>query len=266
MKSGLNDIQTSKPCGFCGKTLNQIMILNNLMPGHEICDCYYSLAKRTLAKQKIDDDKILADNIKRRRSAIRISRTNVPHDKYSKIMLELDSDNDGDLIIDDDNKLLFNAVYDFFDGKRSGLFVHGITGVGKTIICRALMNEIIKSGSHVCVMRACDMVSDLNEFNSDPETKYKAINLMHYIHHTCKVLMIDDIDKKISPAFPALLYNIIDHYVMHGKRLIITSNVDLKTLGLKIGENGKTVSRRIMEICGDPIEVLGKPWLNGERL
>lgn len=123
-----------------------------------------------------------------------------------------------------------------------GLF--GQSGCGKTHICAALGNWMLRKGYKVLYMQWVQEVKSLKRMATDPE-----YNRIFSRWSTAPVLYIDDLFKgKVTEADINIAYELINYrYNNRDKVTLISSELDLEQLSAVDG----AIAGRIKERCGE---------------
>ncbi|MHB8961564.1 MAG: ATP-binding protein [Saccharofermentanales bacterium] len=128
-------------------------------------------------------------------------------------------------------------IRDFDTPGTPGLFFIGKPGTGKTFIAGCIANELINAGRFVLYLSAPDMYEHINEyrtvsnsFSPDKERLEKAAATYESIMD-CDLLVVDDLGTETFHANrqPELL-SIINHRSGTGRKMIITTNLDMSNL------------------------------------
>ena len=128
----------------------------------------------------------------------------------------------------------------------------GQPGFGKTHLALAIANYIIKNGVGVVYMNYREQITAIKQNIMDSE-RY---NLIISRYKNARCVIIDDLFKgSVSQSDINIMYDIINHFYITKKPLIITTERYLKDL-LTIDE---ALGSRIIEMCGNnSLEIIGK--------
>lgn len=159
----------------------------------------------------------------------------------------------------DENELkdLFGLCYNIFNGETNkGLYIFGKLGVGKTYMCIALANSLVKKGKKVAFIKVNDFVTKMSELIREDVVEFeRLLNLIKKAEY----LFIDDIGSEMVSEFSRdrLLFNILDYRMENKLCTFFTSNLDKKLL-LKHFESEKDSlkAERLLE----RIEVLSENY------
>jgi len=150
-------------------------------------------------------------------------RSDIPN-KFNDIYL--DSISLPDLEIEN----LCSLCFDLLDEKRKkGLYIYGNLGVGKTYMCIALANSLVKKGEKVAFIKSSYFVNEMRKAvasnNDEYETIIKSIKKVKY-------LFIDDIGSESVSTFTRddLLFNILDYRMENKLTTCFTSNLSKESL------------------------------------
>ena len=164
----------------------------------------------------------------------------------------------------DDNKRFKDIAFKYTEKFKEmvenniGLLLYGIPGTGKSYLSFCIANELLDRGVSVIAAtssRILQRVRELSSFGQEGIDSF--INSIQRVD----LLLIDDLGAEENNQWAkSKLYEIIDARYRAEKPLIITTNLDLKTLNKRLtGEDGVARSfDRIIEMC-QPIEVDVKP-------
>lgn len=138
------------------------------------------------------------------------------------------------------HRLMLDTANKFLDGNSKAFFIGGTVGAGKTHICGAISNELIKKLIPVKFMNWVDDGSSLKRsFFSD-----RADFFLNDFKKT-KILYIDDFFKgKVTDADLNIAYEIINYRYNNELKTIISSEKTLR----EIDGIDKAISSRIWEM------------------
>lgn len=131
---------------------------------------------------------------------------------------------------EDEIKQLYGFCELIHVGKRSkGLYIYGDLGVGKTYMCIALANSLIKENKKVSFIKVNDFVSMMSKLIREDVNEYE--KLVKSIRSSDYVIM-DDIGSETVTEFSRdrLLFNILDYRMENRLTTIFTSNLDKDAL------------------------------------
>lgn len=117
---------------------------------------------------------------------------------------------------------------DTFTPHCKNLFMRGMTGLGKTHLCLAIANEVIRKGYGVIYVSAPSVISKLEkEHFSYSEDKTATEDALL----DCDLLIIDDLGTEFSTQFStSAIYNIFNSRLLSDKPVIINTNLSIKEL------------------------------------
>lgn len=142
----------------------------------------------------------------------------------------------------------------FHDTRVNFILLTGQSGVGKTSLAYAIVNELLEKGVSVCFLTAFEFNNLMLKYhtsNISERAKYMDFLL------DCEMLIIDDLGTEpvLKSVTKEYLYNVVDTRIVRGKKTMITSNLDLEELMLRYGE--RTVSRMTNKSYSVTRELLG---------
>ncbi len=150
---------------------------------------------------------------------------------YSDIpenLSELDLDNIG--LEDASLQGLFIEVSDILDGKRKkGLYISGDLGVGKTYMCVALANSLVKKGKKTAFVKVSDFINELRRIIVTDTQRYdETIRKLK----DSEYLILDDIGSESVSSFSRddILFPILDYRMEHKLITLFTSNLNKSDL------------------------------------
>ena len=139
-----------------------------------------------------------------------------------------------------------------------GLLIYGVPGTGKSYLSFCIANYLLDKSVSVIATTSARILQRLRELSSfGQEGTDGFLRTLQNV----ELLIIDDLGaEEINPWAKAKLYEIIDFRYRAEKPLIITTNLDLKTLEQRLtGQDGVTRTfDRIAEMC-QPFEVRVTP-------
>lgn len=129
----------------------------------------------------------------------------------------------------------------------SSLLLHGISGRGKTRCAWQIVRIDILSGRSVEVLDSMAGIRFAAKFHDGAEAVER---WMDEIICADTVLMDDVFKSKITEAFDAFLYAIVDQRVSNGRKIICTCNDTGKTLSERLSQDrSEPFIRRLREHC-----------------
>ncbi len=131
--------------------------------------------------------------------------------------------------------------------KEQGFFMSGQSGSGKTHICTAICNEIIRRGGRLRYFQWVKDGTRLKQIVNDPEQYEKEIKTLVEM----PFLYMDDLFKQeVTAADIRLVYEIINGRYNAGLPTIISSERSLAYLRKVRDGDGEAIAGRIFETCG----------------
>lgn len=117
---------------------------------------------------------------------------------------------------------------DEFDTMDKSLLFYGTTGLGKTFLSCAAAKELIERGKNVIYVRSSKL---FNMFEDYRFGRMKDRTLIDRLYD-CDLLIIDDLGAEAANKFnDSILFDVFDERISRGKKLIISTNLDIKELG-----------------------------------
>jgi len=130
--------------------------------------------------------------------------------------------------------------------REQSFFLSGQSGCGKTHLCTALCNEIIRRGGSLRYFRWVKDGTRLKQLVSDTEYDREIRALI-----TTPYLYVDDLLKQeISAGDIRLVYEIVNGRYIAGRPTILSSERSLETIRAARDGEGEAVAGRIFEMCG----------------
>ena len=129
--------------------------------------------------------------------------------------------------------ILYALCSDIYDGTRNkGLYIYGNFGVGKTYMCYALLNSLVKKGHKVAFVKVDSFIDMMRKLYLSNNDEYSS--LMNKIKKA-EYLVLDDIGSEKVSAFSRddLLFNILDYRMENKLVTIFTSNLGKNDLLLQ---------------------------------
>ena len=130
----------------------------------------------------------------------------------------------------EDQKQLYLLMAALFHGKREkGIYISGDLGVGKTYLCTALANSLVKAGKKVAFVKVSNFFNEMRSaIGSNPELIDKNINKLK----NAEYLFLDDIGAESVSEFVRddILFRILDHRLENRFVTVFTSNLNKEDL------------------------------------
>ncbi|MDO4500019.1 MAG: ATP-binding protein [Erysipelotrichaceae bacterium] len=214
----------------CGqKKTGEVMTLNyDVSYYNDITYCKYYLNK--LKQDKLNNSFV---------------RSDIPKE-YQSLTLDNIS------LLDANIENLCVYMYEILDEKRDkGLYIYGNLGVGKTYMCMALANSMVKKGKKTAFLKTNFFVNEMRKLVASNNQEYEAV--IESIKK-CDCLIMDDIGSESVSSYSRddLLFNILDYRMENKLITVFTSNLSkdslLKHYTYDKNDNSSIIrSRRLLE-------------------
>lgn len=145
-----------------------------------------------------------------------------------------------------------NYVENFKTLKESGkgLLLYGSVGAGKTYVAACIANALVDKGIPAMMTNFARIANKLQESFDNKQTYLDSLDKFDLI-------VIDDLDTERKTEYmQEIVFNVIDARYRSGLPMIITTNLELKTIKNPDTETHSRIYDRILERCF-PIEVKG---------
>ena len=161
---------------------------------------------------------------------------------------------------------LLIECYDILDEKRDkGLYIAGDLGVGKTYVCTALANDLVRKGKKVAFVKVSDFINDMRRSVTTDTKRYDT--LIRKLQEA-EVLFLDDIGSESVSSFSRddVLFTILDDRMENKRMTLFTSNLNRDDLSKHFtydkndrssAMNAKRLSERI-RILSDEYVLTGR--------
>ncbi len=151
----------------------------------------------------------------------------------------------------DNRRALAIAQWYIAEKPQRNLYFHGGCGTGKTFLTALIAKEFIREGRSVIFGDVPELLEEIKmTFDSD---KLKAEDVLNR-YYNCDLLIMDDIGAgQVTEWTVGVLYQVINRRVNAGKRLIVTSNFDLKGLNQRLATKDAYGARRIISRLSDSV-------------
>ena len=130
----------------------------------------------------------------------------------------------------EDQKQLYLKLAAILNDKRDkGLYVSGDVGVGKTYLCSALANSLVKKGKKVAYVKATDFFNEMRSYvGTYSDIIYRTISSLKNVEY----LFIDDLGTEAVSDFVRddILFRILDHRMENKLITIFISNLNKSDL------------------------------------
>lgn len=125
----------------------------------------------------------------------------------------------------DDENGLFVQLYDILEKKNNnGLYICGDMGVGKTYLCIALANSLVKKGEKVAFVKISSFINEMRRLVANDSQKFdEYLNKLKDVDY----LFLDDIGSESVSTFSRddILFTLLDYRMENNKITIFTSNL-----------------------------------------
>ena len=134
-----------------------------------------------------------------------------------------------------------------------GRWFYGDVGTGKTLLAMLISKAALDAGMSVAIYSVPRLLAEIKEtYEESSKGSY-----MDLFRRLCAVdlLHLDDLGAERRTEWVLeQLYSIVNERWQDERSIVVTTNLDLDDLREQVG--WRTVSR-LMEICGDPIPIMG---------
>lgn len=125
-----------------------------------------------------------------------------------------------------------------FGNQNENILMTGNTGLGKTHLSLAIANEVLKKGYGVIYDSA---VNILHKIETEHFGRDKTVDTLSIVNNV-DLLILDDLGTEFeTPFYNSIIYNIINTRLNMSKSTIISTNLDLKDIGIRY--SGRITSR-----------------------
>ena len=169
-----------------------------------------------------------------------------------KVPARYQGKNFSDYEVTADNRRAVAIAQWYIDEKpQRNLYFHGGCGTGKTFLTALIAQEFIREGRSVIFGDVPELLEEIKmTFDSD---KLKSEDVMNR-YYNCDLLIMDDLGAgQVTEWSVGILYQVINRRVNAGKRLIVTSNFDLKGLNQRLATKDAYGARRIISRLSDSV-------------
>jgi DNA replication protein DnaC len=155
------------------------------------------------------------------------------------------------LVLDDIRRFTRNVTENVGEGR--GRWFYGDVGTGKTLLAMLISKAALEAGLSVAIYSVPRLLAEIKEtYEESSKGSY-----MDLFRRLCAVdlLHLDDLGAERRTEWVLeQLYSIVNERWQDERSIVVTTNLDLDELRQQVG--WRTVSR-LMEICGDPIPIMG---------
>ena len=159
--------------------------------------------------------------------------------------------------------LLLAAI--LYEKREKGLYIYGDLGTGKTYLCTALANSLVKKGKKVAFVKVSNFFNEMKSyFSQEPDMIDRNISILKKAEY----LFLDDIGSEAVSEFVRddILFRVLDYRLENKLMTIFTSNLSKEELMKHYQYDRKEKSnlmnaRRLMEridILSDDYVLAGK--------
>lgn len=143
-------------------------------------------------------------------------------------------------------------------GPRTGLFLTGGVGVGKSMLAYAVAHYIAGAGLSVGALSVSRHFAQVrSKIGSNERVPTADEMVLDFTRRPWRLLLLDDLGvEKPTDWLVEQIYLLVDAAYLRNIPLLVTSNLDYAELGERLGE--RTVSRIVY--LTDKIEVPGDDW------
>lgn len=151
---------------------------------------------------------------------------------------------------------IYNYCRDYADNfsvTSRSLLMRGATGLGKTHLCLAIANDVVRKGMSVVYVSAPDILSRLEREHftyqyRDEENTFNSLM-------KCDLLIIDDLGTEfVTPFTVSTVYNIFNSRILSGKPIIMNTNLTMNEL---LTTYSQRFVSRVMGSC-DKLDFIGE--------
>ena len=171
---------------------------------------------------------------------------------------------------EDQKQLYLQLAAILHEMRDKGLYICGDLGVGKTYLCVALANSLVKKGKKVAFVKVSNFFNEMKSFfGNSSEMIDRNINILK----KAEVLFLDDIGSEAVSEFVRddILFRVLDYRLENRLMTIFTSNLNKEELLKHYQYDRKEKSnlmnaRRLMEridILSDDYVLSGKNMRRG---
>jgi primosomal protein DnaI len=130
---------------------------------------------------------------------------------------------------DDQKQLYLRLAAILHEMTDKGLYIYGDLGVGKTYLCVALANSLVKKGKKVAFVKVSNFFNEMKSyFGSNSEMIDRNINILKKAEY----LFLDDIGSEAVSEFVRddILFRVLDYRLENRLMTIFTSNLSKEEL------------------------------------
>ena len=130
---------------------------------------------------------------------------------------------------EDQKQLYLHMAALLHEKRQKGLYISGDLGVGKTYLCTALANSLVKKGKKVAFVKVSNFFNEMRSaIGTNPELIARNINILKKADY----LFLDDIGAESVSEFirDDILFRILDHRLENSLITVFTSNLNKSDL------------------------------------
>ena len=202
-----------------------------------------------------DDDKARPCSCREVRSAARRARvmgSGVPRRFLRETSFDRNPVRELDpLVLEDVRRFVRNVADNVAAGR--GRWFYGDVGTGKTMLAMLISKAALDAGMSVAIYSVPRLLAEIKETYEESSTG----SYMDLFRRLCAVdlLHLDGLGAgRRTEWVLEQLYSIVNERWQDERSIVVTTNLDIDELREQVG--WRTVSR-LMEICGDPIPLMG---------
>lgn len=152
----------------------------------------------------------------------------------------------------DDHQKIYAYLFELLDGHHKSVLLYGTTGVGKTHLAAATINEAARRGIGCKYTKESTI---LNEIKAAFSTNFVEAVIQKYSRYP--LLVIDEIDKAPESEFnTGIMFDIYDNRVSNNRKTILVGNLTGKEFKAHYSE---PIRSRISE-GGSSFGMKGEDW------
>lgn len=213
-------------CGNCGDEKEFIMPNGAKVP----CLCKCEMEKMELEEK-----------LEKRQSFIRNNQKYIDNEYRDLYLKDIDNSSK-------EFDFAFNFVEKFEELKKlkTGLYIYGDTGNGKTTIAKAIANELFDKEYRVLMMSCNKAIQKINDGNGNTQE-----NIVHFKQTLLNsdLIVLDDFGASRETDYQLeKIYNLINYLYENRKTIIITTNIPRADLGSEQNLTKKRIFDRIIEM------------------
>jgi len=129
---------------------------------------------------------------------------------------------------------------------RTGLFVSGNPGLGKTFLLSAVCNSLLEARVPTLYVVFCDLIAAIKETFSDGSSTNTESRIMSAAREA-KVLVLDDLGaEQVTDFVINRLFDIVNFRCNHELPLVVSSNLSMQQIGQLYDDR---IASRLWEMC-----------------